>query len=322
MKDDAMTAKPSAASSAKSSAETSAEPPSEPAAARPPSASSQAHAHTPRPGAALWFARVLAAFVRRELAELSRYRMLMLTRALTLALAVVSLYFFARFVGAAHNLHLDRYGGDYLAFGMVGLLAAELQQVGVAALAHRVRVAQMMGYLEAQLASPAPTWIVLGVAPVYEFGAAALRSALYLIGAALLLGVSFARASVPALALVVPLVFAAFVGLGLLTAAGTMLARRANPVAALLGAASLFLSGVLYPVSVLPGWLQALGRGLPLTHALEGLRQALLVGASPTALAPTLLALAAFAAVLVPAGLALFGFALRRARIDGSLTHY
>jgi len=118
------------------------------------------------------------------------------------------------------------------------------------------------------------------------------------------------------------LVLLAFMGLGMLTGAGTLLARRANPVAAILGGVSLFLSGVAYPVSVLPPWLQTIARALPLTHALEALRLALLQGASPAELAPSLLALGLFALVLTPAGLGLFVYGLRRARIDGSLTHY
>ncbi len=270
----------------------------------------------------VWFLRVVVAFVRRELAEVSRYRLAFFVRALSFGLAVVSLYFFARFVGAAENRHLRPYGGDYLSFGIVGLLVTELQQVGVSSLAWRVRMAQVRGTLEAELATPAPAWIVLGAAPVYEFAAAALRSAAYLVAASWLLGVRYERANGAAVALVVPFVLLAFVGLGLLTAAATMLSRRQNPVAVVLGAASLFLSGVLYPVSVLPPWLQAAARFLPLTHALEALRGALLVGASPAQLLPVLSALAAFALVLGPAGLALFVYALRRARIDGSLTHY
>lgn len=35
-----------------------------------------------------------------------------------------------------------------------------------------------------------------------------------------------------------------------------------------------------------------------------------------------MIALGLFAGVLIPAGAALFALALRRARIDGSLTHY
>jgi ABC-2 type transport system permease protein len=265
---------------------------------------------------------VLLAFFRREVAQMARYRFYAMTRLLGFAFAAVSLFFFSRFVGAAPNQHLARYGGDYLSFGLVGLLVTELQYVGVMSLGQRVRMAQLMGYLEAELATPAPAWLVLGVAPVYEFGLALFRSTAYLTGASLILGVSFARAQPASVLLAIPFVLVAFIGLGLLTAAGTMLTRRSNPVAMVLGAASVFLSGVVYPVSVLPEWLQSAGRFLPLTHALEVLRLALLAGASPAELAQPLTALAIFGCLLTPAGLALFVYALRRARVDGSLTHY
>ena len=129
-------------------------------------------------------------------------------------------------------------------------------------------MSQMMGTLEAELATPAPPWMVLGAPPMYEFGAAALRSAAYLLGATFLLGLDLPAANWLSLALAVPLVVAAFSGLGLLAAGTTMLVRRLNPVAMIIGSLSFFLSGVLYPVSVLPAWLRGLGRLLPLTHAL------------------------------------------------------
>ena len=42
----------------------------------------------------------------------------------------------------------------------------------------------------------------------------------------------------------------------------------------------LVVSGVYYPVSVLPGWLQAVAKISPATYALRGLRHAILNGAS------------------------------------------
>jgi ABC-2 type transport system permease protein len=269
-----------------------------------------------------WFLSVLWAFVRRELTALGGYRAAFLVRILGLALGVGSMVFLSRFVGATANPHLAAYGGNYLGFMVLGLLAAEFQQVGVSGLAQRIRIAQMMGTLEAELATPAPPWMVLGAAPVYEFGAAALRSTVYLVGASLLLDLNLDRANWPTLVLGVPLVVAAFSGLGLLAAGTTMLVRRLNPVAMVIGSLSFFLSGVMYPVTVLPDWLRAIGRALPLTHALAVLRGALLIGASPAALADSFLALAIFAAVLAPLGAAVFRFALRRTRVDGSLSHY
>jgi ABC-2 type transport system permease protein len=270
----------------------------------------------------VWFARVLLAFTRRELANLSGYRLHFAARLVGFACVVVGLVFFARFVGAAANPHLAVYGGNYLGFAAIGFLGAQLQQVGVDGLARRVRTAQIMGTLEAELATPAPPWMVLGAAPVYEFGGAALRSAAYLWGATLLVGLALPRTNALTLVVSVPLVLAAFTGLGLLTAGSTMLVRRSNPVSLLLASMSLFVSGVAYPVTVLPPWLQVAGKLLPLTHALTALRAAFLLGAPPAAIAGSLLALGLFAAVLIPLGAAIFAYALRRARVDGSLTHY
>jgi len=168
-----------------------------------------------------WFLAVLLAFIRRELTALGGYRAAFFIRIFGLALGVGAMVFLSRFVGSAANPHLAAYGGNYLGFMVLGLLGAEFQQVGVSGLSQRIRVAQMMGTLEAELATPAPPWMVLGAAPVYEFGAAALRSTAYLVGASLLLDLNLDRANWVTLALGVPLVVAAFSGLGLLAAGGT-----------------------------------------------------------------------------------------------------
>jgi ABC-2 type transport system permease protein len=164
--------------------------------------------------------------------------------------------------------------------------------------------------------------MVLGAPPVYEFAVAALRSAAYLLGAKLLLGLDLSHANWSSLLVAVPLIVAAFSGLGLLAAATTMLVRRLNPVAMVIGSLSFFLSGVMYPVTVLPAWLRGVGRLLPLTHALAVLRGALLVGSGPGDLRQSLLALLVFAGMLAPVGAGMFAYALRRARLDGSLSHY
>jgi ABC-2 type transport system permease protein len=269
-----------------------------------------------------WFGRIFVAFVRRELSALGGYRGAFFIRLFGFALAIGSILFLSRFVGASANPHMSAYRGNYLGFVVIGLLAAEFQQVGVSVLAQRIRMAQMMGTLEAEVATPAPPWMVLGSPPVYEFGVASLRSAGYLVGAKLLLGMDLSHIDWASLLLGVPLIVAAFSGLGLLAAATTMLVRRLNPVALVIGSMSFFLSGVMYPVSVLPSWLRHVGALLPLTHALAVLRGALLVGSSPGDLRSSLLALLLFAGLLAPLGVGLFAYALRRARVDGSLSHY
>ena len=252
----------------------------------------------------------------------SGYRIAFLVRTLSFGLSVFALAFLSRLVGASANPHLAAYGGDYLAFSVVGLVVMDFQQVGVTNLSQRIRTAQILGLLEAELATPAPTWMVLGAGPVYEFGLAIVRAGLYFLAATVVFGVGFPHVSWASLLVAAPLILGAFGGLGLLSAAATMLARRNNPVAVLLASASMLLSGVAYPRSVLPPVLRTLGGMLPLTHALELVRGALLRGARPVDMWESIAALALFAGLLLPAGAGLFVYALRRARIDGSLGHH
>jgi ABC-2 type transport system permease protein len=78
---------------------------------------------------------------------------------------------------------------------------------------------------------------------------------------------------------------------------------------------------MMYPVSVLPPSLQWMARLLPVTYSLEGMRQALLAGATFAQLWPAVRALLLFAIILLPLSSAVFAWSLRRTKITGTLTH-
>jgi ABC-2 type transport system permease protein len=81
----------------------------------------------------------------------------------------------------------------------------------------------------------------------------------------------------------------------------------------------LVVSGVYYPVDVLPGWMQAIAQVSPATYALDGARAAILEGAGISDLWDELGALLLIGAVAVPLGLALFGAGERYAKRNGKL---
>jgi ABC-2 type transport system permease protein len=64
------------------------------------------------------------------------------------------------------------------------------------------------------------------------------------------------------------------------------------------------------------------GRFLPVTYALDGIRKSLLNGARIPDLLPEIGALLLFIALLLPLGLASFSLAVRKAREEGSLAQY
>jgi ABC-2 type transport system permease protein len=79
--------------------------------------------------------------------------------------------------------------------------------------------------------------------------------------------------------------------------------------------------GVLFPITVLPDWLQLVARLNPVTYALDAMRAALLGGAGLRAVWQPLLVLFLFAAVLLPVSMAVFAWALRRTKTTGTLMH-
>jgi ABC-2 type transport system permease protein len=78
----------------------------------------------------------------------------------------------------------------------------------------------------------------------------------------------------------------------------------------------------MFPVQSLPRPLELLARAVPLTYAIDGMREALLEGRSVMAMAPILAALAGFAVVMLPLALAALSLSLRRARQNGTLSFY
>ena len=69
----------------------------------------------------------------------------------------------------------------------------------------------------------------------------------------------------------------------------------------------LVVSGVYYPVSVLPTWMQWLSTISPATYALRGMRSAILEGAGVAALWGDIWPLLVIGAVAVPLGFWVFG---------------
>src|SRR5207302_2067073 len=68
-----------------------------------------------------------------------------------------------------------------------------------------------------------------------------------------------------------------FIGFGIAASALPLLyTERGSQMSYIVRAILLLVSGVYYPIQVLPGWMQPLARISPATYVLEGLREALL----------------------------------------------
>ena len=112
----------------------------------------------------------------------------------------------------------------------------------------------------------------------------------------------------------------AFVGLGIASASFPLLwTEKGLQMAYIVQAVVLLVSGVYYPVDVLPSWMQALSTISPATYVIRGMRAALLDGADLTTLWPEVWPALVVGVVSVPLGLRLFVEVERYAKRTGRL---
>ncbi len=111
-----------------------------------------------------------------------------------------------------------------------------------------------------------------------------------------------------------------FIGLGIVASVLPLLfPERGAQMTHVIQALLLLVSGVYFPISVLPQWMQPLARVSPATYVLEGMRAALLDGASVGALLGYLQQLVLIGVIAIPAGLVIFRQAERYAKRTGKL---
>jgi ABC-2 type transport system permease protein len=137
---------------------------------------------------------------------------------------------------------------------------------------------------------------------------------------ALMLGVHFGNPDFLSATVVLAASSVSFVGIGMMTAVLPLVSPETGTQLGFIAQGLLLvISGVYYPVSVLPQWMQWLSVVSPATYTLEGARKAILDGAGISAVWGDLWPLILIGAVAVPLGLYVFSLGERYAKRHGRL---
>jgi ABC-2 type transport system permease protein len=263
-------------------------------------------------------ARAVFALVRRDYLLTRSYRNTFLMGILLGAVNLLAYYFISKTFGNASPA--DLHGApSYFDFAAVGIILTVVIGATSTELAARVRQEQLTGTLEALFVQPLTTTeVALGLVGLpFLFGIA--RAVLYIGVAAVFLGLSVGDASWPGAALTLAVTGAAMGALGITAGAFVLFIKRGDLVSGLALSLMGFVSGAVFPISVLPSWIQPLGRIVPTRFAFDGMRSALFEGSGWQG---DVLVLALFAAVGIPLSIGLFAAALVWSKRRASLAQY
>ncbi len=266
--------------------------------------------------------RIAAAFVRKDVLQASTYRLHFFFGLASMLVMLLFLAFMSDFIGPLVAAQLEPYGGDYFAFVVLGIGVVLYQGVAMEQLTGRIREAQLVGTLEALLATRTPPAHIIACLPAYDFVRTTARFLGFLLLGAFLFGMQVNWERWPLALLFLLVTVLAFGCLGLVVGGLTTAFKRTEAINTLIAGASAFLGGIYFPLSVLPAWVRGPAHVLPVTPAIEGMRIVLLGTGDWRDALPDLLILLGFIAVMLPVGILVFRCSLSRARRDGTLTQY
>lgn len=265
--------------------------------------------------------RTALAFLRRDGQIMLSYRTAFVMQLFSIFLAVPMFFYIGRVVGNSKPEMLEKYGGNYFAFLLIGAALLDYLSVSLGTFSRSLRESQLMGTLDIVLLSPTRLWKVLAFSSLWAYLFSTIRFTIYLV-LGLIFGVSLSSANFFGAFLFLVLGILSFVPFGIFSASVIMLIKHGNFINAIVSAASLFLGGVLFPAQVLPAWVQPFTAFVPLTHAAEGMRQSLLMGRPLSELWTHAVALVAFIVVLMPFSMAMFAYSVRQTKKSGSISQY
>ena len=188
-------------------------------------------------------------------------------------------------------------------------------------IAETIAVERWEGTLEYTFMAPVRRWTQLLGSCTYAMVYGLVHTAAILV----VLMLFFPQLDAGSMNLVTAAVFVAlgsfsFVGIGMMAAILPLLyVERGAQMTFVIQSCLLLVSGVYYPVEILPGWMQVLSHLSPATYVLHGVRAGLLDGTPVTALVGDILPLLVMGAVLIPTGVWAFGRAERYAKRTGKL---
>jgi ABC-2 type transport system permease protein len=266
-------------------------------------------------------ARELWLFFERDLRIASTYRSPFILEIIQALFGAALFYYVARFVDSPELRSALPQGSSYFAYSLIGFVFFDYLGAALDSIDRSLEEARDTGTLEPLLVTQVSLPVALIGSAVYPFVATTVRIAVYLGWGALLFGFPLRQANWISVVTVLLATLLAFSGLGLLSGAYLLLFKRGNPSKWFLLGVSSVAGGMLFPVTILPEWLQFIAHLNPVTYALDAMRASLLNGASVASIRRPLGILLLFGVVLLPLSIVVFGWALRRTKITGTLTH-
>ncbi|MEM1998027.1 MAG: ABC transporter permease [Candidatus Bathyarchaeia archaeon] len=269
--------------------------------------------------------RIVLSFVVRDFKVWWTYKFWLLLELSGIVLFVITYYLFSLITTPQQVQEAGYAVGGYFTFALIGIAFQQYVHFAVQSINESIREEQWNGTMETILSTATDFKVFLLGEVCFSF---IVSSALLLMSLAIgvLLGTEFyvTPYSILTAVILTVLLIASHMDIGILSAGVIMKVKQGSPVTWAFSWLSQLVSGVFYPLRLLPWYLEWVGRAFPLTYSLDGIRLCLQSGKdlSSPAILTNIVSLIIFIAVTTPISLYAFKIGYDAARRDGSLGQY
>ena len=222
----------------------------------------------------------------------------------------------------SENSHMAKYNNNYFLFVVIGIGMLDLISVLLTSSIKTIRSAQTLGFIDMTLNSKIPVQYFLVCGMLYPSLIGLIKFFCYLFVAYIFMQFELTVPTILLTFVVFILTIAPFAGLGLITSAFVLIYKQGQPINALINLGLLMFAGILFPVSVLPNYLQAFSFLIPTTHGIELVRQLIIYNAHTVISFDIIAFLTLTSLISILLGMAFVTKALRKVKIDGSSGRY
>ena len=259
------------------------------------------------------------AFLKKDFLLESSYGPSFLSNIFIVLISVAGYFFIDQLFGQKMVSHLEEFGVNYFSYVLLSMAFFSYVGMGLGSFASQISSEQTQGTLEAILLSPTKLSTLLFSMSLWNLFNAALEMGVYLLLGVFLFKINFSQVNIFSALVILLLTITSFSCLGILSASFTIAFKRGPPLSWLISNAEGLISGVYFPLTVAPLWLQVIAKFFPVTYAIRAIELAVYRNYSLTQLREEIFFLLLFSIFLMPLSLAVFRYSLKKARKDGSL---
>lgn len=266
--------------------------------------------------------RKIFALIKKDFLNETSYAFSLFFNIFGVLVSLLSYYFIDKLFGFTMAGQLKEFGVNYFSYVLLSMAFFSYIGVGVGSFSARIQSEQMQGTLESLLLSPTKTYTILLSMGLWNLLLASMDVIIYLVLGIFFFKIDFGSVNILSAMIVLILTIISFSGLGMLSASFIIVFKRGNPFGWIVGTMEGLLGGVYFPITVMPAFLQVLAKCLPVTYAVRAMQFAVYKGYSLYQLRIECGFLVLFSIILIPLSLYSFRYALKRARMEGSLAQY